>query len=905
MTSPPSSSGFPATRRIARHTQEHARLEEAAAGKKWRRWGTYLAERQWGSVREDYSDNGDAWRYFPHDHARSRAYRWGEDGLLGLCDNRGLVHLAMALWNGKDPFLKERLFGLTGPEGNHCEDVKEIYYYLDATPTCSYARALYKYPHAEFPYAALREVAARAGREAREPEILDTGVFDGDRYFDVAVEYAKGDSDDVLVRYTVTNRGPESAELHLLPTIWFRNVWSWDQEAAKPDLRVIVHPSGLPTIEMNQSHLGQMWLHCEGVAQAPALYFTENETNSLLLYKVPNPTAFVKDAFHQLVVNGNRAAVNPARHGTKGCAHYKLTLGAGETRTVRLRFTQKKLAAPMADFDEVFALRLHEADEFYDARIPNELGEDERRVYRQAMAGLVWTKQYYHYDVDRWLRGDPASPPPPVPRKKGRNREWTHLYNSEILSMPDKWEYPWYAAWDLAFHTIPLALLDPEFAKNQLLLLVREWYMHPSGQLPAYEWNFSDVNPPVHAWAALRVYQIDRAQSGKADRAFLESVFHKLMLNFTWWVNRKDAAGNNVFQGGFLGLDNIGVFDRSNALPEGGTLEQADATSWMGMYCLNLLAIALELAKENDSYQDVANKFLEHFLLIAHAMKNVGEDGFCLWDEQDGFFYDVLHLPGGESVPMKVRSMVGLIPIFAIETFEPWIVERFPAFTKRVRWFIQNRPELTERVVPIDQRLGSSGRRLLSILDRDRLARVLSRMLDENEFLSPYGIRALSRAHMNQPYEMEIGGALHKVSYEPGESSTGLFGGNSNWRGPVWFPVNYLIIESLQKFHHFYGDEFRVECPTGSGNFMNLWEVASELSRRLTSLFLRGPDGRRPAHGHVEKMQKDPNFSDHILFYEYFHGEDGQGLGASHQTGWTALVAKLLHQSPLWKERPR
>ncbi len=905
MSSPPSvpSSSMPAASAASaafRATREHARLEEAAAGKKWRRWGTYLAERQWGSVREDYSPDGDAWRYFSHEHARARTYRWGEDGLLGLCDNRGLVNLAPALWNGKDPFLKERLFGLTGPEGNHGEDVKEIYYYLDQTPTCSYARALYKYPHAEFPYARLRELAAQAGRSQPEPELEGTGVFDGDRYFDVQVEYAKADVDDVLVKYTVTNRGPEAAPIHVLPTVWFRNVWSWDAETPRPDVRAIVHPSGAATFELTQAHLGTMWLYCDG---DPAQHFTENETNKELLYKVPNATAFVKDAFHHLVVSGNRGAVNPARHGTKACAHYKLTLAPGETRELRLRLSNTPLAQPLGDWDELFARAKAEADEFFASRIPDALTGDESRVYRQAIGGLLWSKQFYHFDVDRWLRGDPGTPPPAKERKKGRNREWTHLYNSEILSMPDKWEYPWYAAWDLAFHSIPLALVDPEFAKNQLLLLVREWYMHPSGQLPAYEWNFSDVNPPVHAWAALRVYQIDRAQNGKPDRHFLESVFHKLMLNFTWWVNRKDAAGNNVFQGGFLGLDNIGVFDRSSALPTGGTLEQADATSWMGMYCLNLLAIALELAKENESYQDVASKFLEHFLLIAHAMKNVGEDGFALWDEADGFFYDVLHLPGGESVPMKVRSMVGLIPIFAVETFDPWIVEKFPAFAKRVRWFIQNRPELTERVVPIDQRLGAGGRRLLSILDRDKLARVLARVLDEDEFLSPYGIRSLSRAHTDKPYEITIGGAAHRVSYEAGESQSGLFGGNSNWRGPVWFPVNYLIIESLQKYHYFYGDEFRVECPTGSGNYMNLWQVASELSRRLTSLFVRGADGRRPAHGASERLQKDPNFADHVLFYEYFHGDDGRGLGASHQTGWTALVAKLLQQSPLWRTR--
>ena len=882
------------TRRTSRNTKEHLRLEEAAAGKKWRRWGTYLSERQWGTVREDYSPGGDAWRYLSYEDARARAYRWGEDGLLGVCDNRGLLNVAVALWNGRDPFLKERLFGLTGPEGNHGEDVKELYFYVEATPTHSYCKGLYKYPQQAFPYARLRELAASAGRERPEPEIEELGVFDQGRYFDVTVEVGKADTDDVLFRWSIKNRGPERASIDVLPTAWFRNTWSWEPGEAKPDLRAIVRKSD-SAMEMSQAHLGQMYFFFEG---SPPLHFTENETNTLLLYGQPSPSAFVKDAFHRLVVNGEKSAVNPARHGTKACAHYRLTLEPGETQTIRLRMTRALSDAPFADFDRVFAERRAECDEFYTAIMPGELGADERHVYREAMAGLLWTKQYYHYDCDRWLRGDPVTPPPPPQRKKGRNREWTHLYNSEVLSMPDKWEYPWYAAWDLAFHTIPLALIDPEFAKQQLLLLVREWYMHPNGQLPAYEWSFSDVNPPVHAWAALRVYHIDRAQNGKADRAFLESVFHKLILNFTWWVNRKDAAGNNVFQGGFLGLDNIGVFDRSNALPEGGSLEQADATSWMGMYCLNLLQIALELAKENDSYQDVANKFFEHFLLIAHAMKNVGDDGFCLWDERDGFFYDVLHLPGGSSVPMKVRSMVGLIPIFAVETFEPQIAERFPAFAKRVRWFIQNRPELTERVVPIDQRLGAGGRRILSILDRDKLARILSRVLDEDEFLSPYGVRALSRAHMGAPYELSFGGAVHRVSYEPGESSTGLFGGNSNWRGPIWFPVNFLIIEALQKFHHFYGDEFRVECPTGSGNFMNLWDVASELSRRLVSLFLRGPDGRRPAQG--AKLLQDPGFADHVLFYEYFHGETGAGLGASHQTGWTGLVAKLLQQSPLW-----
>ena len=885
----------------SKRTPEHIRLEEAKAGKKWRRWGTYLSDRQWGTVREDYSANGDAWGYFTHEQARSRAYRWGEDGLLGACDNRGIFNVALALHNGKDPILKERLFGLTGPEGNHGEDVKELYWYLDATPTHSYCKALYKYPQAAYPYEKLRAMARAAGRDAHEPELMDTGIFEGDRYFDVQVEYAKGDTDDLLVRYTITNRGPDSHALEILPSFWFRNTWGWTEpRGTRPDLRAVAHKSGVPTIEMNEVFLGQMWIHAEN---AQALLFTENETNSQLVFGVPNEHSFVKDAFHNAVIGGSRSAVNPARHGTKAAAHYKREIAHGETIQIRVRLTSLKLEAPFADFDAIMDRRIAEADEFYDSEMPRELTEDERHVYRQAMAGLLWSKQYYNYDLDRWLRGDASSPPPPAERKRGRNREWTHLYNSEVLSMPDKWEYPWYAAWDLAFHCIPIAIIDPEFAKLQLSLLSREWYMHPNGQLPAYEWSFGDVNPPVHAWAALRVYQIERASTGKGDRAFLESVFHKLMLNFTWWVNRKDAAGNNVFQGGFLGLDNIGVFDRSNALPEGGNLEQADATSWMGMYCLNLLKIALELAKDNPSYQDVANKFFEHFLLIAHAMKNDKDgEGLCLWDEEDGFFYDVLHMPGGASAPLKVRSMVGLIPLFAVETFEPSATERFPAFTKRVRWFIQNRPELTERVVPLDQRLGSGGRRLLSILDRDRLARVLSRMLDEDEFLSPYGIRALSRAHMDKPYEVDLGGARHRVAYEPAESSSGLFGGNSNWRGPVWLPVNFLIIESLQKFHHFYGDEFRVECPTRSGNWMNLWEVASELSRRCCSLFLRGEDGRRPAHGSLERMQKDPHFRDHITFFEYFHGDNGTGLGASHQTGWTALVAKLLQQSPLWKK---
>ncbi len=900
------------TTRAKRATAEHLRLEEARRGKKWRRWGTYLSERQWGTVREDYSENGDAWGYLSHEDAGKRAYRWGEDGLLGLSDNRGLFNFALAMWNGRDPILKERLFGLTGPEGNHGEDVKELYYYLDATPTHSYAKALYKYPHAAFPYEELRRRARESGRGGREPEIVDTGVFDDGAYFDVAIEYAKAGVEDILIRVSVTNRGPD-ARLDVLPTAWLRNTWRWTSPVGpcsdgpetapgdvppRPTLRALPPRSDdVRAILLEHEHLGKRWFYAEGAASD---LFTENESNAVRLWGAPNVAPYVKDAFHDYVVRGNRGAVNPHRLGTKAAFHYPLALARGERAVIRMRLTDRPMDVPFSDHNAVVQARIADADDFYAASAPGNLSPDQRAIYRQAVAGLLWSKQFYHFDVDRWLRGDPAFPPPPAGRRRGRNREWVHLYNSEVLSVPDKWEYPWYAAWDLAFHCIPFALVDPDFAKQQLTLLLREWYMHPNGELPAYEWSFSDVNPPVHAWAALRVYQIDRRAAGHADRTFLEGVFHKLMLNFTWWVNRKDAAGNNVFQGGFLGLDNIGVFDRSNALPEGGMLEQADATSWMGMYCLNLLTMALELAKENPSYQDVATKYFEHFLFIAHAMRSGAGEGIQLWDEEDGFFYDVLRHPDGSCVPLRVRSMVGIIPLFAVETLEPTVMDRYPAFVKRMRWFTENRPELARSVVRIDDE-GSGGRRLLSILDRDKLVRVLSRVLDENEFLSPYGVRALSRAYKDHPYAVRIGAAWNRVDYEPAESSTGLFGGNSNWRGPVWFPVNYLLIESLQKFHHYYGDTLRVECPTGSGNLMTLWEVAAELSKRLTKLFLRGPDGRRPADGVSERCRSDPDFRDYVTFYEYFNGDTGEGLGASHQTGWTALVAKLLQQSPLWQ----
>ena len=873
---------------------EERRLKEAQErSAHWRRWGPYLSERQWGTVREDYSPDGAAWEYFPHDHARSRAYRWGEDGLAGISDNHARLCFALALWNGRDPILKERLFGLTGNEGNHGEDVKEYYFYLDSTPTHSYMKWLYKYPQAAFPYAQLGEENRRRDRRQPEYELLDTGVFDGDRYFDVMAEYAKASSDDILIRIRITNRGPEAAPLHLLPTLWFRNTWSWDPGAPRPRMREGAARPGWATIETEHLSLGRRWLSVEGSAE---LLFTENDTNKQSLWRVPSSSAYVKDAFDAYVVGGRRDAVNPARVGTKAAAHYRLRLGPGETTTVSLRLSD---APPTRDpfgeaFDATIAERMREADEFYQRFEASAGSEDARRVMRQAFAGLLWSKQFYQLDVKRWLAGDRTEPTPPASRLTGRNHEWGHLYNEDVVSMPDKWEYPWYAAWDLAFHTIPLAMIDPEFAKSQLILFLREWYMHPNGQIPAYEWAFGDVNPPVHAWAVWRVYKIDRRVSGVADRLFLERAFQKLLLNFTWWVNRKDTRGNNVFEGGFLGLDNIGVFDRSAPLPGGGRLEQSDGTSWMAMYCLNMLAIALELAAENPAYEDVASKFFEHFVFIAMAMNERG-DGMTLWDEEDGFYYDVLHMPG-DVRQLKVRSMVGLIPLFAVESLEPAIVDRLPGFRRRMQWFIDNRPEfrghVTTTVGP-----GGSVRRLLAIVRRPQLLRVLGYMLDRDEFLSPYGIRALSRWHRDHPYVLSVDGTDHRVDYEPAESSTGLFGGNSNWRGPVWFPVNYLLIEALQKFHHFYGDDLKVECPTGSSRLLNLWEVAGELSRGLTHLFLRGPDGRRPVYGACERFQQDPHWRDLILFHEYFHGDEGRGIGASHQTGWTGLVAKLIEQS--------
>ncbi|HEY0320345.1 MAG TPA: hypothetical protein VGC66_05180 [Pyrinomonadaceae bacterium] len=880
-------------------TAEEHRLKEAREyTRHWKRWGPYLAERAWGTVREDYSADGAAWGYLPHDHARSRAYRWNEDGIAGISDRHQMICFALALWNGRDPFLKERLFGLAGPEGNHGEDVKEYYFYLDSTPTHSFMKYLYKYPQSAFPYRELYEENRRRSKREPEYELLDTGVFDEDRYFDVTVEYAKADTEDILIQINVTNRGAEPSEIHVLPTIWFRNTWVWNGEKAKPVLRRGDAAKESAVVEALHEKYGLRKLYCEGT---PELLFTENETNVRRLFNTTNRSPYVKDGINDYVVSGAVDAVNPEQVGTKAAAHYRLTIAPGETATVRLRFTDRDMSAdglnPTGDeFERVFTERKAEADEFYSTVILQDLSRDAQSVMRQSFAGLLWSKQFYHYVIKQWLEGDAGQPPPPEGRSEGRNHEWLHLYNADVISMPDKWEYPWYAAWDLAFHCVPLALVDSDFAKEQLLLMLREWYMHPNGQLPAYEWALGDVNPPVHAWAAWRVYKIEEKRRGHGDRNFLERVFHKLLLNFTWWVNRKDAEGMNIFQGGFLGLDNIGVFDRSAPLPTGGHIEQSDGTSWMAMYTLNLLAIAMELAKEDSAYEDVASKFWEHFIYIASAMNNLGHTGIHLWNEEDGFFYDVLHLGDDNNFPMKVRSMVGLIPLFAVETLEPETLDQLPGFKKRLEWFIDNRPDLIESVACM-RTPGQKERRLLSIVNQEQLRRMLHLMLDEKEFLSPYGIRAISRFHLENPYQLPVDGTVHRVDYEPAESSTGLFGGNSNWRGPIWFPVNFLIIESLQKFHHYLGEDFKIECPTGSGQMMTLWEVAAEISRRLSRIFLRDGRERRPVYGDIEKFQTDPHWRDHVLFHEYFHGDNGTGLGASHQTGWTGLVAKLLQQN--------
>ena len=883
-------------------TAEERRLQEATDGKmQWKKWGPYLAERAWGTVREDYSSNGNAWDFFPHDHARSRVFRWNEDGLAGISDDEQRLCFALALWNGQDAILKERLFGLSGSEGNHGEDVKEYYFYLDSTPTHSYMKMLYKYPQRAFPYTDLVETNRQRGKGAPECELFDTGIFDENRYFDIFVEYAKADAEDILIRITAFNRGPQAADLVVLPTLWFRNTWSWGWEhdrMERPALQEIAsgNSNGVKWMEARHATLGRYLLASEA---ADALAFTENESNNRRLFNSPNATPYVKDTFHNYIIHGHKEAVNLEGVGTKAAAVYRRAAPAGESVSLRLRLMKPEPAEGEEDafksFDEIFATRQSEADEFYADIQPSALSDDEHNVQRQAFAGMLWSKQFYHYNIEEWLSGDPAQPAPPAERKHGRNREWRHLHASDVISMPDKWEYPWFAAWDLAFHCIPLALVDSEFAKEQLLLLGREWYLHPNGQVPAYEWAFGDVNPPVLAWAVWRVYKIDQKEHDAGDRAFLERMFHKLLLNFTWWVNRKDAEGLNVFQGGFLGLDNIGVFDRSAPLPTGGTIQQSDGTSWMGMFCLNMMTIALELAIKNAAYEDIATKFFEHFLYIAEAMNNIAGEGISLWNEEDEFFYDVLHFKHSANIPLKIRSMVGLIPLFAVTTIEPGLLQKVPEFKHRLEWFLENRPELAKLVSRWSE-VGMGDRRLLAILRGHRMKRVLYRMLDENEFLSKYGIRALSRIYADQPYTLHVDGSTYAVAYQPAESDSSLFGGNSNWRGPIWFPVNYLIVESLQQFHHYYSDDFLVECPTHSGIKITLNEIADEISHRMMNTFLRAANGRRAVFGGNETFQNDPHWRDYIPFHEYFHGDNGAGIGASHQTGWTGLVAKLIQQ---------
>ena len=870
---------------------ESTRLAEARdKAVPWKKWGPYLSERQWGTVREDYSQDGNAWDYFSHDQARSRAYRWGEDGIAGISDDKQRLCFALALWNGQDPIVKERLFGLTNSEGNHGEDVKEYYYYLDSTPTHSYMKYLYKYPQAAYPYDDLVATNGRRGRDAGEYELIDTGIFDGERYFDVFVEYAKAAPEDVLVRISVVNRGSEGATLHLLPTLWFRNTWTWSEGAQKPVLKEPVRIAGTAAISAAHAELGEIHLVCEG---EPELLFTDNESNNARLFSGQNATPYVKDAFDEYLVHQRRDAVNPARTGTKAAAHYRVTVGAGQTAVLRLRLAGARPAAAFGKgFDEVFAARLREADEFYGSITPPSLGEDEARVVRQGFAGMLWTKQYYFFDADRWLQEHQANPMLGQTRQV-RNREWYHMVNDHVISMPDKWEYPWYAAWDLAFHCIALSAVDPDFAREQLNLMLREIYMHPSGQIPAYEWNYSDVNPPVHAWATLFLHRVDQALGGAGDREFLKRAFLKLSLNFNWWVNRKDRLGKNVFEGGFLGLDNIGVFDRSSPLPTGGHLEQADGTAWVAFFCQNMVEMSVELAAEDPSYQDMCTKYLEHFLWIASGMNRTGPEG--MWDEEDGFYYDVLRLPDGSAQRLKVRSMVGLLPLCATTVIEQWQRERVPEVVEAFQKRLKRMPELMQSVHATGPgHLGVAGRGIFALVNEARVKRILARMLDEKEFLSPYGLRALSRRHLEHPYVFRVGAQEYRVGYLPGESDSGMFGGNSNWRGPIWMPVNVLVIRALLQYYTYYGDRFKVECPTGSGRMMNLFEVSRELSARLARIFLRDAKGRRPVFGGAEKFQTDPHWRDCLLFYEYFHGDSGAGLGASHQTGWTGLVSRLM-----------
>jgi hypothetical protein len=857
-------------------------------GVPWKKWGPYLSERQWGTVREDYSADGNAWDYFSHDQSRSRAYRWGEDGMAGISDDKQQLCFALALWNGRDPILKERMFGLTNSESNHGEDVKEYYFYIDSTPTHSYMKYLYKYPQREYPYNDLVQTNRRRSRDEFEYELLDTGVFEDNRYFDVFVEYAKADPEDVLIKISVHNRGPEVAQIHVLPTIWFRNTWTSEEGEPKPMLGQVRDG----TIHTSHPKLGDYTLQCEGTAE---LLFTENETNNRRLWGQPNPAPYVKDAFHEYVVTGNANAVNPEKTGTKAAAHYVLNVPAGGSKVVRLRLSNKSAADAFAKFDEIFAARLAEADEFYDRITPKNLTEDERRVHRQALAGMLWSKQYYYFDLDKWLLEHDAHPILGSKKGRSRNAEWFHMLNKDVISMPDKWEYPWYAAWDLGFHTIALSLVDFDFAKDQLLLMLRNLYAHPNGQIPAYEWNFSDVNPPVHAWATLFLFRIE-TELGRADLRFLERSFQGLLQNFNWWINRKDPEGRNVFAGGFLGLDNIGVFDRSAPLPTGGHLDQADGTAWMAFYCLCMLEIALVLTEYDSVYEEHAGRFAEHFAWITYAMDRIGEDQDEMWDAADGFFYDLLHFPNGNSMRLKIRSMVGLLPLCAATVFEADTLEKHPKVKDTIELFRKRHPEVFKKFVRADDPTtgGYEGRRLASVCDKEKLMRILRYMLDENEFFSPYGIRSLSKYHRDHPFVFYLEGREYRVDYLPAESNTGMFGGNSNWRGPIWMPVNGLIIRGLMQMYPFFGPDFKVECPTGSGKYMTLFEVAKEIARRLSSIFVRDASGKRPVYGGTKKFQEDPYWKDYILFYEYFHGDNGAGLGASHQTGWTGLIARSL-----------
>jgi Mannosylglycerate hydrolase MGH1-like glycoside hydrolase domain len=879
-------------------TREGARLLMNRERKgHWNRWGPYLSERAWGTVREDYSADGDAWSYFPHDQARSRAYRWNEDGIAGICDRHQYLCFAVALWNGRDPILKERLFGLTSSEGNHGEDVKEYYFYLDNTPTHSYMKYLYKYPQAQYPYEQLLEENRRRTKLDMEYELVDTGIFDQGRYFDIVVEYAKAEPEDLLIRISISNRGPEAALINVLPTLWFRNTWSWGRDDRRPSITSGVsagqQKSQLPTLVAKHWDLGDYALYCSG---ADALLFTENETNNERLYGVPSPTPYVKDAFHAYVVNGKREAVNSAANGTKAAARYSRTIGAGETIHFDLRLASVRgehpLKAPFSDFEAALKQRKEEADEFYNIVLPPKLSADEKLVARQAFAGTLWSKQYYHYVVTDWLEGDPSEPVPPPQRLEGRNHDWTHVFTQDVISMPDKWEFPWFASWDLGFHCITLAHVDPQLAKEQILLMLREWYMHPNGQIPAYEWDFNDVNPPILSLAARAVFDIEHQRTGAADYSFMERVFQKMLLNFTWWVNRKDALGKNIFQGGFLGMDNIGAFDRDH-LPPGYLLGQADGTSWMAAFAKSMFSIALLLAERDPVYEDVASKFWEHFIYIANAMNSQTDPQKSLWDEQDGFFYDYLISAKHERIPVRARTMVGFVPMFGASTVRPDTFERYPDFQRRRRWFIEHRRDLVESVAPMVVP-GSNNNLILGLVRPDQLRRILAYMLDENEFLSPYGVRAVSRYHRDHPLVLNLDGQEYRLDYEPGESGTNLFGGNSNWRGPIWMPVNFLIHRALKQYHLYYGDKFQVECPTGSGNMKNLDQVAEELARRLTRIFLLNAEGRRAVFGDCKLFNNDPHWRDLIPFHEYFHGDTGRACGASHQTGWTGLIAEIL-----------